>query len=290
MVRTVSDWPDSGAMGWALLGAVLLSLLPVALVFLDGVAGRNGELEWKGLRLSFAGAATPAQGAMVPPNVTSPGTPVVDSGMQSVLRTSEAAARDRLLVVDLASGQAWWESRLLMLCAVAAAGPRQGAVVFVAELSGQPNRFLGWATPAAVRDQLLASRPELRAAYQSAAADSVRTALGQATTVPMLSPSETAPPLVPSGQHLAQHIGRIEAEHRKPLSASGMQDLLAPVLITRSVDRTTDPQAWTTAALASQDDFIAVTDNGRYVGLMTWRSVVDTLLLGLVQQSSFTRA
>jgi len=283
-VHATSTWPEGGSIGWAVLGVALLSLIPVLLFFLDGMAGRHGVLEWRGLKLSFASAPGPAAGAMVPANVTAPGTPVIDSSMQSVLRTSQAAARSRLLVVDLADGQAWWESRLLMLCSVAATRNEHAAVVLVADLGGRPSSFVGWAAPAALRDRLLLMRPELRAAYQSAAADSVRVMTGTPPGVPFPVPQESVPPMPPAEVDLARHIGRVEAQHTQPLSAGAVRDLFAPDLVTRCIDRSAPFEQWIRDALTAEEEFVAITDAGRYAGLMTWRQVANSVLLGLIPQ------
>ncbi len=206
--------------------------------------------------------------------------------MQSVLRTSQAAARSRLLIVDLADGQAWWESRLLMLCAVAATRNEHSAVVFVADLGRTPGSFVGWAPPAALRDRLLQARPELRAAYQSAAADSMHTLTNTPRGMPFLDPLDSVPRIAPAEVDLANHVGRIEAQSTQPLTAGSVRDLFAPDLVTRYVDRTEPFDQWVRDALAAEEEFVAVTDAGRYAGLMTWRQVASSVLLSLIPETA----
>lgn len=253
-VRAAFSWPDQDSTGWAMLAIVLLSITPVLMVFLDGMARQGGVLEWRSVRLSFSGTAAPA-GSLVPANATLPGTPVLDSAMDSVLRTAQAAAHDRILVVDLGTGQAWWESRLLMLCAVAADRSPSGAVVLVADRAGRSGCFLGWAHPNALRDRLLEARPQLRLAYNSAAMDSLRHAAGTPPTPPLQTTDELTPLVRPSGRHLALHIGRIEAAGPDPLSAASATDLFDPILVTTSIDRRNEPE-WIAQALATNAAYL----------------------------------
>jgi hypothetical protein len=205
------DWPNPGVMTWVVLALVALSLIPLLLLVLDGMARQGGALEWRGLRLSFDGAAAPS-GFLVPANAAVPGMSIGDSGMEPVVRTSQAAARSRILEVDLADGSAWWESRLLMLLAVAARRPEPSAVVFTADLAGKDYQFVGWASPRALLDRLLTARPGLLAAYESAVSDSVRYVAGMQPKDPLASSDERMPDVPPSETYLGMHVKRIEAQ------------------------------------------------------------------------------
>jgi len=280
VIRSVMDWPNSGAMTWVVLALVALSLMPLLLLVLDGMARQGGALEWRGLRLSFDGAAAPS-GSLVPANAAVPGMPIVDSGMESVLRTSQAAARSRILVVDLADGYAWWESRLLMLCAVAARRPEPSAVVFTADLAGKDYQFVGWASPRALLDRLLTARPGLLAAYESAVSDSIRYVAGEAPKPPLPSSDEFMPDVPPSERYLGMHVQRIEVENSSQMSASTLRELFEPVLNTASVDRSRAGSDWLRTALSSETDYLAITDEGRYIGLISRWTMVNRILLGL---------
>jgi hypothetical protein len=54
-----------------------------------------------------------------------------DSGTVQILETLRAAVRHQVAVVDLDDGTAWWETRLLVLCAGAARQGRPNAIVFL---------------------------------------------------------------------------------------------------------------------------------------------------------------
>jgi hypothetical protein len=173
-----------------------------------------------------------------------------------------------------------------MLCAVAADRNEHSAVVFVADIGRTPGSFVGWAPPAALRDRLLQARPELRAAYQSAAADSMRLVTGAPMAPPLLDPQDTVPHIVPAEVSLANHVGRIEMQSTHPLTAGSVRDLFAPDLVTRCVDRTEPFDHWVRDALAAEEELVAVTDAGRYAGLMTWRQVANSVLLSLIPETA----
>jgi hypothetical protein len=285
VARSVMSWPDPGAMPWVVLALVVLSLVPLFLLVLDGMARQGGALEWRGFRLSFDGTAAPF-GYSVPANAAVPGMPIADSGMESVLRTSEAAARNRILVVDLANGYAWWESRLLMLCAVASRRPEPSAVVFTADLAGKDYQFVGWSSPGALLERLLAVRPELLTAYESAVSDSVRYVAGQGPKPPLKSSDEFMPDVPPSERYLGMHVQRIESEKSSPMTASAVRELFEPVLNIASVDQSLSGPDWLRAALSSETDYLAITGEGRYIGLISRWSIVNRILLELSGQST----
>jgi hypothetical protein len=199
------------------------------------------------------------------------------------------------VAIDLEDGSAWWESRLLIICAGAVRLGRPEVVVFTATREGQQDRFVGWAHPAALLDRLLQANPDYAAEFQTATGTAVAARLahaGQAVEAPgALNVLRTKGFIVyPPGveginpfleeQLLADALGPLEAIPR-PVGAGRLNDLFDPVLHRAAVDRTDLESEWFRKALRSDDDYVAVTDAGRYVALMTHGDVVSEVLLAL---------
>lgn len=295
-IRGFFSWPNADSIGWALLTVLILALIPIVLLLLDGIAHQRGTIEWRGLRLSFAQAAEGAtSGAVIPANAT-PGTELVDSGMQNLLRTVRAASRSRIIIVDLTDGTSWWETRLLMVLSVASAQPGEHAIVFVAERAQRGHLFLGWAHADVLRERLLDSRPHLRLAYEAAAKDAIRSAAGQHPLQPY--PPGTHPqeimdqaraPSGPDAFNLAQHIRTLESSPgpvpgRNPLTAATVMDWFYPVLVTEAVERNAAQELWVKAVLGTDARYIAVTEGQVYVGLLSRAQAVNSLLDGLLKR------
>lgn len=154
-------------------------------------------------------------------------------------------------------------------------------MVFTADLAGKDYQFVGWASPRALLDRLLTARPGLLAAYESAISDSIRYVAGEAPKPPLPSSDEFMPDVPPSERYLGMHVQRIEVENSSQMSASTLRELFEPILNTASVDRSRAGSDWLRTALSSETDYLAITDEGRYIGLISRWSMVNRILLGL---------
>ncbi|MFJ9843575.1 hypothetical protein ACIRYZ_24580 [Kitasatospora sp. NPDC101155] len=131
--------------GWALLGIAVLSLVPVILVILDGLASSGGSFEVASVKIALNAATTSQRPVVIPCNITDqPGLPVVDSGGSHILSTLRSSAGTIVVIVDLEDGHAWWETRLLVLCAGAQRLGRPSVIVFTAVQGGKAGHYLGW--------------------------------------------------------------------------------------------------------------------------------------------------
>jgi hypothetical protein len=150
ILRAVVGWPDRRWDGWILLGIGVLSLVPILLVVLGSVAGPGAVFEVPGLKLRWGEVvSTQAVTAVtVHPRLgLQQGIPLTDSNTAEIIDTLRTATSHDVAVVDLEDGQAWWETRLLVLCAGATRLGRPLAIVFVATEAGVERRFQGWARP-----------------------------------------------------------------------------------------------------------------------------------------------
>lgn len=174
VLRAAFRWPGDAYNGWSLLGVVLLSLLPVALLVLQHLVHSGGSLEVPGgLRIAFAAttAERELRSTTLSENLDPTGLPPVGgSSLRSIMRALRQAHDSDVTIVDLRRGQTWWETRLFILVAGAARRGRPRAIAFVGDHQGHKNAFLGWATPSRLVDMHLAAEPTLREAHQRAAA------------------------------------------------------------------------------------------------------------------------
>src|SRR5262249_33732694 len=155
--------------GWLLLGIAVVSALPIVLVVLGSIAVPGGSLEAFGVKIRWAETLTTV-GITIPPRLgVTVGLPMRDSGTREILATLREASRHAVAVVDLEDGQAWWETRLLVLSAGSVRRGHPSVVVFVATEEGVERRFQGWALATDVERGLLAARDDLRLAYERAA-------------------------------------------------------------------------------------------------------------------------
>ena len=65
------------------------------------------------------------------------------------------------------------------------------------------------------------------------------------------------------------------------MTASAVRELFEPVLNIASVDQSLSGPDWLRAALSSETDYLAITSEGRYIGLISRWSIVNRILLEL---------
>lgn len=284
---------DKVEAGWVLLGIFALTLLPIVLLLLEGIGAAGGSVEIGQVKVALTDAAGAQTLVLAPPNVA-PNTVIADSGSQRIIEGLRRAGTSKIVVVSLQDGHAWWESRLLILCVGAVRLGQPQVIVFTATRQNRPDQFVGWAHPNEIRDRLLGANADFGAAHDTAmglsAAARQMHALGtDITQSPRVSNKRyivypgVAGFLNPflEEQMLADALAAGENDSHREISLSRLKDLLNPVLRKGYVDRT-DPEAeWFRKALRSNEEYLAITDAGTYVGLMTRAEVVTEVLLAL---------
>jgi len=312
VLHFAADWPDARWEPAFLLAAVLLSLVPIGLLVLEAVAESQGSVSFRGVSVNFgavakAAAAVPAT-ISVPRNVADEGVDVGDSGHSEVLSVLRNASRAEVVVVDLEDGHAWWDSRLLLLCAGAELQGSPAAVVFVATVDGVHRRFIGWARPGDVVQSILKADSELRFAHAVACTSMRRAELtfpsrSAPGTYPAITPAlDTQPkptPVVTDHELFDRHaetmlpqppavamtraLGRTmhpieEGERVGHVSVVRLLALLAPALRMARIEESASDDEWTGAVLNLEADFLAVTMGGVYQGLAPRSHLVRELL------------
>jgi hypothetical protein len=164
-IRENSDWPTAKSDNLLLIGIMVIGLIPIALVLIDALIRRGGKLSFQGVTIDLATAASPAVDFRIVTNIGVEGQAVTDSSSTQILGALEKASETDVVVVDLADGKAWWETRLLVLVEGAARKGRPRSIVFVASTTQQKRRFLGWALPRSLLDALLDERNPRHGTY-----------------------------------------------------------------------------------------------------------------------------
>jgi hypothetical protein len=171
----------------ALLGGVVVTaLLPLWLRLIDTMVDNGGTVALPGgVKLGFANARAAVQQPKDELKVTANlgevrGAPVGDSGGEIILDGLRPATVHEIAVVDLGEGDAWWRTRLLLLCVGAQRAGNPEAIVFVGTEAGIHQRFVGWAATREIARLLLrTSNKAIVEAYRTGAAMAMRSALGK---------------------------------------------------------------------------------------------------------------
>jgi hypothetical protein len=310
-LRQANALPGDRISAWLLLGAVLISLVPVFLNVLDLVAASAGTVEAPGgVRISFAAvemsAAVEVSRTTISGNLGgTPGVSVADTGGATILQALKPVLGSDVAVLDLGEGQEWWQTRLLLLTAGATRLEHPRVLVFTAAISGRTKQFVGWASPSELlRLHLSNGGPRLQLAYRTAQAQAARWALGQPTgngyQVMMPWPAaggtslETAyPPGAPPPELIPEQFLLDQLAVLEPPSPDPMPDLAVTVPLLRrlftavlredAVQRDDPDERWRDAILDGTDDYLAVTEHGAYVTLVPRQAAVNAVLRSLVR-------
>jgi hypothetical protein len=231
-----------------------------------------------------------------------------DSNTAEIVDTLRMATSHDVAVVDLEDGQAWWETRLLVLCSGATRLGRPVAIVFVATEAGVEQSFQGWARPSELLRHLIEARDDLRLSYEQAAATAKQWELAPPPP-PTSPPTSTSPLVLPwsdppvpapgfavsdrgGRQHLnefapeqilAEEVGKLEQPSEpKGINVVRLRELFAPYLRTVAVAESAENRVWVAAVLGTTEPFLAVTgQGGRYLGLVPRDLAVNDILTAL---------
>ena len=318
-LRQANALPDDRISAWLFLGVVLLALVPVFLSVLDLVVERGGTVEAPGgVKISFAAvevsARVDASRTTISTNLggTPPGVNVADIGGAAVLQTLKPALGSDVAVLELGEGEEWWQTRLLLLTAGAARLGYPRVLVFTASKSGRTKQFVAWATPEELlRVYLRNASPQMQFAYQRAQALAGQWALGEPVacrnevtlpwarnevTLPWALPGGTTaatanPPGAPPPQLIPEQFLLTELAILEPpnppmedleVTVPLLYDLFTAVLRKESIERDVPEERWRDAILGGTDDYLAITERGAYVTLVSRRAAVNAVLRSLI--------
>jgi hypothetical protein len=138
--------------GTMVIVVAAISILPLLLVVLDVLLVSGAVIDIKGVKLDFSKIQQGRSGSgdvsfQLPENVGVPGAVVTDSAAFSIAAALELGATQRIAVVNIKSGGAWWVTRLLVLCAGAVRTGSPEVLVFVGKKENVLDYFLGFGHP-----------------------------------------------------------------------------------------------------------------------------------------------
>ena len=310
-LRVKFDWPDEKSESVVLIGVLLLSLLPVLLAVVDVLIERGGVLEYKGMKIDFSQVSRVGMsGVTVPVNIGVRGEPVNDSSTTQILEALKDATTCDVVILDLEEGQAWWETRLLVLLAGAVRLRKPDKVVFLATDAGKQQSFQGWAHPVELLPHLARAHPQylrsLRAAEAAAKqwelvelvnpvnpnkpgaapAQPPWMQIGLATQHPWMAFNSATglPNELLAEQLLATDLGsKVETQEQpKRVSLVRLEELFRPVLRKDRIDQSWAPDRQISTFLEGEEAYVAVTQNGHYSALVARMSVLNALVKSLV--------
>lgn len=167
--NSYAGWPNDSTAGWLPFVVLALGLVPLALVVLDSFRSSQAKVDLRWVKFDFSAAGVVPESLGIPDNIVAPGEPVGDSGGPQIEAALEKARQNRILIVDLREGDAWWVTRLLVLAAGAVRSKTTEAIVFLGtQEEVERGLFLGWATPEAVLRAILKDRTEYQELYDKA--------------------------------------------------------------------------------------------------------------------------
>jgi hypothetical protein len=297
-----------------LIGVLLISLLPILLALVDVIIERGAVIEYLGVKIDFSNIPkTSDSGFTVPVNIGVRGQPVTDSSTTQILDALRQSTSSDVVIIDLEAGQAWWETRLLVLLAGAVRLKKPDKVVFVGIDSGIDRCFQGWSYPYELLPHLLKADPQYALSYHKARAAALQWALvepiGVGSSQPPVGIKPAQLPWMQSGlairyswmafdntsglpnellaeQLLQSDLGEnIEQKGQtKSISLVRLKDLFQPVLRTDSLDESWPAERQMSAFFDADAPYIAVTRNQQYTTLVSRLTVFNTMLRKFVEK------
>jgi len=307
IAKTIYSWPGQELERIVLLGIFIIGLLPILLRLVDVVIERGAVVEFKGLKFDFSQVQKmAASGITIPANIGVTGQSVTDSSTTQILDALRQAVSSNIVIIDLEDGQAWWETRLLVLLSGAVRHNQPKTIVFVATDGGVEDCFQGWGSASDLLPLLLKAHPKYSLIYHSAVA-----AARQWELVEPLGPNILPPPpggmstAGLAGQHpwmafdqssglpnkffaeqlLASELGaKIEqTEPPRTISIVRLEELFRPVLFKAAIDEIWPSERQLSEFFDRDMPYMAITRNGQFKSLISRTAVVNKMVGVLVQ-------
>jgi len=311
ILQAKMDWPRAGSDTWVLVTVVVVSALPVVLAILDVIIERGGVIEYGRVKIDFSQVRRLGMASItVPVNIGVPGQSVTDSSTTAILDALRKATTCDVVIVNLEEGQAWWETRLLVLVAGAERLRKPDKIVFVATDSRKQERFQGWALPSELLGPLVRAHPQYLRSLLAARAAGRQWKLVEPVNplnpaAPGAKPAQ--PPWIQGGlagghpwmafddatglpneflteQFLQSDLGaNVEIpETPKGISLGRLIDLFGAVLKKDSIDLSWPAERQMGEFLNNDAAYIAVTESGKYSTIVSRLAVLNEVLRPLV--------
>jgi len=293
---------------------LVVSLIPLALVLLDFLAARRAEVGIAGFNLVFSKIdfnqpLVRRESFRLPDNIGVPGTTIPDSSPMKIVAALQQATANEIVRLDLDTGRAWWATRLLALSAGSVRAGSPKVFVFVGKKENVDGVFLGWATPSAVLNALLADRDEYRIVYNRAKAIAIQvvafgdgevrdinlplhhevrryitsqdyTKLGEAVFEQILMEQLAQSPASPGS------LSPISLENPPDyLTLARFNGLFEPYLHRDVIDLASSNERQILTLLSSEAPYVALTRAGRYEAMLQREAVERLIIRELFAQS-----
>lgn len=295
-----------------LIGILLLSLLPIVLSLVDNFLERGGSIEYKGVKINLAQVPQLTSiGFTVPINVGVEGHAVTED-THEIIKALRKTTSCNVVIINLEDGNAWWETRLLILLAGATRRGRPAKIVFVATDYNVSNCFIGWAHANDLLNSLLLTHPQYIRSYHAAMAASRQLQLVEPISPPNASdtrsPKPVISPIIQSGlaqkyqwkafdddglpdeflseQLLAFDLGeKIEMQGgSKLVTLVRLEELFRSLLRRQHIDLSWTEERQSDAYFESDDDFLAVTENNKYKTIVSKIAILNTIVKGMAKK------
>lgn len=319
LIRTLTGWPPHEISNTIIIGIFILSILPFLLSIMDAIIEKGGSIGFKDFTIEFTKIQQSGlSGFTIPANIGVPGVAVSDSGTMNILELLKEAATISIVVVDLEDGHAWWETRLLVLASGAERLGRPDKIVFVA-MEGKKDRiFQGFAKPADILQLLLQENEEYHRSFYAARISARQWQL----MMPLQKmpgnyyqvPQQPLPPWIdgplstsfswmafdqqnglPNGllaEQLFQHELGVKIESQpggpKHISIARLIALFKPVFITDAIDSNSSAEQQMTTLFSGDDSFIALTQEKKYLGLVSRQTLYNEAFKNIFNNHSTT--
>ncbi len=293
-------WPSRESETTVLVTIITISFLPVLFAILDAMFERGGIVEYGKLKVDFSQA--PRSGlpdVTVPVNIGVPGQSVTDSSTMEILDALKTATACDVVVVDLEEGEAWWETRLLVLLAGAARMNKPDKIVFVGTDGGTKRRFQGWAPPLELLEKLLRCDPQYAESFYASRAATKQWELIEpvgAGQVPALFPwmqglaslhpwmatehNTGLPNPLFAEQLLQSELGsKIEnTPNLRTINLIRLREIFGPVLHTETLDENWSQDRQVSAFFESDIETLAIVRKGEYVALVSRLTLLNSIV------------
>jgi hypothetical protein len=315
--RTYLGWSVDTSDRIVLLVFVILSAIPLGLVLLDFMALKGAVVGNDWIKIDFSKTVVETGSARreasgLPDNILSSAESISDSGGMKLVEQIRRASSTEIICIDLKDGNAWWETRLLVLCAGGVgAGSSLRAVVFTGKRNNKEQQFLGWATPSQLLVALQDANPDYHARVTKATKISRQLSLfgGSADS------SLPAPPSLHAGVAAYQWayneneavmlakilLKELQSPHIVPgkpqaatnlevppprLTVGRLRELFESILHTDTVDRSKSNEEQLSQFLGSTAPYIAIMREGAYEGMLRSELGERAILRDLVARSA----
>jgi hypothetical protein len=302
---TYLHWPAPGSEGPLIYFTLAASAIPPVLLLLDFVAARGGAIGNKWLKVDFSKAIAEIDvqsrdSFRLSDNILAEQDRLNDSSGQRMVEAMKRATTSEILYLDLKDGNAWWVTRLLVLCAGVQGISSVKAIVFVGRKENRDRVFLGWGMPGALLTAILNSNPEFLSRFQKAEIIARQLAIFGGWSTPLLpqvqhlggaTPINLHPDVAINQRHYDENdsvmLASITIEQLRATSAAGavpvmrnmedtpdrltmvrLQDLLVQCLYSDAVDRTWPNTKQLTTFLESRAPYVALLRDGIYEGML----------------------